>query len=118
MSRTVLLVNDNPVSRRNLAQLLSDEGFRVEQAEDTESAMRLVTTRQFDVVVSGYVVHGQFTGIDILRACPKSGKVLYTAFPPERTQPLAKSLGALLVSKPAPFENLLKAIQIASSTNA
>jgi two-component system response regulator ResD len=111
MSRTVLLVNDNAVSRRNLAQFLADEGYVVEQAEDAEQALKLLSSREFDVVIAGYVVRGQCVGVDIFRACPASGKIMYTSYPAENVQPVAESIGALLVRKPAPFEELLHAVR-------
>lgn len=44
--RLLLLVEDNPLLRATLAEALADAGFEVLQAEDAESALRMIAEHE------------------------------------------------------------------------
>jgi DNA-binding response OmpR family regulator len=48
----ILLVEDDPTSRRSIAVFLRLTGYEVYDAEDGEMALSLLSSRQFDVVIS------------------------------------------------------------------
>ncbi|MEN9278035.1 MAG: response regulator, partial [Thermostichus sp. DG_1_5_bins_95] len=50
-SPTVLLVDDDPSTRRYLAHLLTHEGYQVVQAEDGEQALALYFQMQPQIVL-------------------------------------------------------------------
>jgi CheY-like chemotaxis protein/anti-sigma regulatory factor (Ser/Thr protein kinase) len=69
-SRRILLVDDHPDTRRVLARLLARLGHRVETAGDMASAMALVNTVQFDVLISDIGLPDG-SGTDLMRAVHK-----------------------------------------------
>lgn len=56
MRPRILIVEDDPVARRNLSVLLSDEGYEVDQAADGIQALELLGRRAFDLVLSDIVM--------------------------------------------------------------
>ena len=64
MSCTLLLVEDDPLSRRNLSLFLQQSEHTVYQAESGEVALQLMARIDFDVVVSDLRLPGRISGID------------------------------------------------------
>ena len=67
MAPSVLLVEDSSPARRNLAIFLERAGYQVAQADTGEHALRLlVTSGNFDVVVSDLRMPGMINCLDVL----------------------------------------------------
>ena len=67
MARSVLLVEDSSLARRNIATFLERAGYQVAQADTGEDALRLLqTSGNFDVVVSDLRMPGMINGLDVL----------------------------------------------------
>lgn len=66
----VLIVDDDPVTRRFVRSLLSEQGYLVDVAEDGEQAIALATARRPDLIVSDLVMpyRDGFSVIATLRA--------------------------------------------------
>ena len=64
----VLFVDDEPGSRESLTLLLEYEGYQVESVSDGENAIRLLSSNNYDVVITDLFLPG-VCGIDILKAC-------------------------------------------------
>ena len=115
MSCNLLLVEDNPLSRRNLAMFLQQAEFTVHQVENGEDALDLISRVQFDIVISDFRLPGRVNGLDVLKYqnYMSSGKrlILITAFGSEQAQAEAAAAGARYLEKPISLRALLDTIQ-------
>ena len=115
MPDTILLVEDDRTSRRTLAAFLRLTGHEVYEAEDGEIAISLLTSTQFDIVISDLNLPGEINGIDILdrlkRIPRKVDAILITGAGSDEIKTRAKSLGAAYMEKPIQLRELEKTIQ-------
>jgi DNA-binding response OmpR family regulator len=115
MADSILLVEDDRTSRRNLATFLRMTGYEVHEAEDGEIALGLLTSTQFDVVISDFNLPGNLNGIDILDALKtlphKVDGILITGTGSDQIESRAKSLGAAYMEKPIQLRELEKTIE-------
>ena len=111
----ILLVEDDPISRRNIAVFLRLAGYEVYEAEDGEFALKLLSRMQFDVVISDLNLPGKLKGIDILAALKtpprRINAILITGTGSDDVKSRAKSLGAAYMEKPVQLRELEKTIQ-------
>jgi DNA-binding response OmpR family regulator len=115
MADSILLVEDDRTSRRNLAAFLRLTGYKVYEAEDGEIALSLFTSTQFDVVISDLNLPGDLSGIDILNALKNLSRkvdgILITGTGSDEIKSRAKSLGAAYMEKPIQLRELEKTIE-------
>ena len=111
----ILFVEDDAVSRRSIAQFLRLSGYEVHEAENGEAALRLLSTMQFDAVISDLNLPGKLNGIDILAALKTITRriraILITGRGSEETKRKANSLGAAYLEKPVQLQELETALQ-------
>jgi CheY-like chemotaxis protein len=111
----ILLVEDDPTSRRNIAVFLKLTGYEVYEAENGEAALSLLSRLQFDVVISDLNLPGKLNGIDILDALKtiprKIDAVLITGTGSDEIKSRADSLGAVYMEKPVQLKELARTIQ-------
>jgi len=63
----VLVVEDDPQVRRVMEDTFADAGYQVEAAEDLETGLKLIQSREFDIIVAdGRLRDG--TGVEIADA--------------------------------------------------
>ena len=62
----ILFVDDEPGSRESLTLLLEHEGYLVDSASNGEEALRLLSKKSYDVVITDLFLPG-VSGIDILK---------------------------------------------------
>lgn len=115
MSCNLLLVEDNPLSRRNLAMFLQQAEFTVHQVDNGEAAMELISRVKFEVVITDLRLPGKVNGLDVLKYQNDMGSgkrlILITAFGSEQAQVEAAAAGALYLEKPISLRGLLDTIQ-------
>ena len=79
----VLLVDDEPSITRSIARLLRRSGFEIETVNDPESALQLLSTRSFSVIVSDQRMP-QGSGVELLEVCsreyPSMTRILLTGY--------------------------------------
>jgi DNA-binding NtrC family response regulator len=105
----LLFVEDEAISRFQLTQFLTGEGFTVVPVCTGEEALKLFRTENFDAVLTDFKLAGAVTGIDVLEAferfSPAKGRMLITGYPAHELQ--AESIRALYVPKPVQLDDLL-----------
>ncbi len=111
----VLVVDDERASRLNIIDLLTMEHFTVEEAEDGESALRLITTQPFDVVLLD-IRMPKMNGLDVLKQVKKSHPnlpiIMFTAIGTSERAIEAMKMGAFdYVAKPFDVEELLAIVR-------
>lgn len=115
MPTRVLLVEDDTVTRRNIATYLRRSQFDVEEASNGEEAVRLITAiDEYDVVVSDLRMPGMANGIDVLtfqqRISPGTACILVTGFGSDQLQRQAQAMGVVYLEKPLSLPDLLSTI--------
>ena len=111
----ILFVEDDAVSRRSIAHFLRLCGYEVYEAEDGETALRLLSVMQVDIVISDLNLPGRLNGIDILdclKTIPrKVDAILITGTGSDDARARAHSLGAAYMEKPLRLDELQNTIQ-------
>jgi two-component system, OmpR family, response regulator len=111
----ILFVEDDRPSRRNIALFLRLSGYEVYEAEDGEAALGLLSTMQFDVVISVLNSPGEISGIDILDVLKtiqrKIDGILVTGRCSDEIKTRVDSLGAAYMEKPLQLRELEETIQ-------
>jgi DNA-binding NtrC family response regulator len=107
--RTVLVAEDEHLTRWSVAESLREENYEVEEASNGQKAIALINAKPFDAVITDYHMPGTINGIDVLRhydrRAPGKTKVLITA--EIGAQQELKAIGGILVSKPFLLEDLV-----------
>ena len=103
MACNVLLVEDDPLSRRNLTIYLQQSAHNVIQTDTGEAAVELMSQVDFDVVISDLRLPGRINGMDVLRhhsqMHPGRRLILLTAFGSDETRAEAEAVGRTLLRK-------------------
>ena len=83
MSRSILVVEDDELMRSFLIQILRDEGYRVQSAEDGKEGLEKIRDGDFDLVVTDLKMP-KLSGIDLMRGIQKEKPdirwIIITAF--------------------------------------
>ena len=84
MPCNVLLVEDEPIARRNITHALRRAAHNVYEAESGEAALDLMARVSFDSVISDLRLGGRLNGLDVLKhqnaIAPGKRLLLITAF--------------------------------------
>ena len=116
MSGTILLVDDNRLSRQNIAGFLSRFGYSVTEAETGEDAIQIIKDiDNFDVVITDLRMPGSVNGLDVLQfqAGIRKGtcSILVTAFGSDQIRDRVQALGGFYMDKPIRLTQLLQQIK-------
>jgi two-component system cell cycle sensor histidine kinase/response regulator CckA len=111
----LLIVDDERSIRVTLAEFLRREGYEVESAEDTETAMALLEHGSFDAVVTDIILPG-LCGLELLRrireTAPDVPVIVMTGEPSVETAAEAVRAGALdYISKPIGKQAVVRAVK-------
>lgn len=93
----ILVIDDSPIIRDMLVEILTDAGYRVDTAEDGEQGSAMARDREYIVILCDVhmpKLNGLETVRDILRYKPKSKIIMTDSFPDKLAQ-TARSEGAL-----------------------
>ena len=115
MNERILIVEDEPILRANLCELLTREGYEVEGAGDGETALRMALDQGFAAVVSDIRLPGM-DGMTLLKRLaaerPETFMILTTAFASVETAVEALRFGAFdYLIKPVMFEDLTRKLR-------
>lgn len=118
MPCNILLVEDEPMARRNISTFLQTFNHNVHQAETGEAALGLISQIKFDGVISDFRLSGRVNGIDVLKRqqqmSPGKPLILITAFGSDRIQSEAQAMGAIYIEKPLSLWQLLEYVEARS----
>lgn len=106
----ILLIEDDPIQRTYLKELLITSGHTVVEADDGEPAITMLDEQPFDVVITDYKLK-KVNGMLILQHIQKKGLlckvVMLTAFSNTQDAVFAMKLGAYdYLSKPLNYDEL------------
>jgi DNA-binding NtrC family response regulator len=115
MCKTILIAEDEKLLRESLAEILTEEGYRVKQASNGKEAYDLVVKESFDLVLSD-VRMPEMDGIELLeklrQLAPQTPVVILTAFGTVNSAVQAMQAGAAdYLLKPVQFDDVLLRIE-------
>jgi PAS domain S-box-containing protein len=101
---TVLAVEDNASLRRVVVRQLTELGYRVLEAEDVQTALRVLESEPVDLLFTDIVMPGGTSGYELARTalsgCPEIKIVLTSGFPEHKIAGDANAPNLRLLSKP------------------
>jgi len=110
----VLVVDDEPLIRFDLAEFLRKKQHEVDEARNGKTALDLIPIKSYDAVISDYWIPGELTGVDVLdyfhRRYPEKVKVLITAYGTDEIRGQVQALGGVFLRKPFLFGDILRAL--------
>src|SRR6185295_4959426 len=115
MQGTILIAEDESLPRKNICQLLEEEGYRVYEAADGKSALEIVDNFDLDLILTDLKMPGA-DGMEVLKhareVSPQTLVVLMTAYASVDTAVQALRQGAQdYILKPVVFEDVLRKVQ-------
>jgi DNA-binding NtrC family response regulator len=110
----ILLIENNELSRRNMAAYLESFGYSVTETGDGEEAVKLIQDIKYDVVITDLQLECRVNGIEILmhhkKASPEARSILMTGFGSDDAKAQAASLNAIYLEKPIQLGDLINLV--------
>jgi NADPH-dependent glutamate synthase beta subunit-like oxidoreductase/NAD-dependent dihydropyrimidine dehydrogenase PreA subunit len=108
--KPILVVDDEAIVRESLRDWLTDDGYKVETAEDGEAALKAIDQQDFGVAILDLMLPGK-NGIEVLREAkeksPHLKGIIITAYASVPTAVEAMKNGAIdYLSKPVQINQL------------
>lgn len=121
MGIKVLIVDDEPIFREPIAELLRENGFIVDEESSAQGAIKRFKKQKFDLLLTDMVMSGM-NGVQLIKefhkAFPNTEAIVMSAFGTEATKNKLDSIGAFgYIDKPVKLENLLKMVHGAKKSN-
>lgn len=122
MSRSVLIIDDEPLMRVSTLDALLAEGFEVQEASNGEEGIQKIQTGQYDVVITDLKMPGS-DGLQVMQACkarsPETEVIVITAHGSVDTAVQAMKLGAYdYITKPFSIDELLLTVDRATKVQS
>ncbi len=97
MTRSVLIIDDEPLMRLSMLDALTAEGYEAHEASNGEEGLKKIETRRYDVVMTDLKMPGS-DGLQVVRTCkacsPETEVIVMTAHGSVDTAVQAMKLGA------------------------
>jgi DNA-binding response OmpR family regulator len=118
MAQKILIVDDNPTTRSELAKLLADAGFDTMTAATVPDAMRMLTTTPPHLLITEIRLDS-YNGLHLIAMAPKPiPAVVITGYADRAVEADARRLGAEYLSKPVSPGELYATVHRALSAAA
>jgi DNA-binding NtrC family response regulator len=115
MPCNVLLVEDEPIARRNITHVLRRAAHTVHEVDSGEAALGLMDRMSFDSVISDLRLPGRINGLDVLKhhhaTAPGGRLLLITAFGSDAVRSATEAMGAVYMEKPLALSEVLMIIE-------
>ncbi len=116
MAQTVMIVEDDPATRRLYRFLLSNSGYTVLEAEDGQAALERLAVDSCEMIITDMNMP-RMSGIDLVRTLRQKNSDVYvimvTAFGTPETERHAFRAGVNeYLTKPFDFEELEHRVQV------
>src|SRR5713101_3887297 len=111
MSKNILIVEDDDVARRGLAELLTHAGYNVLFSGTFEEGRRIMLEQTPDLLIADIRL-GDFNGLQLLVDRPRSvPTIIVTGFHDEVLKAESVRLGAAYIVKPLYFPAFLAVLE-------
>ena len=121
MKREILIVDDEPLMREPIAEILRSDGFFVEEASQGTEALKKLGKKDFDLMITDVLMPGM-NGIELIRelhkVSPATEAIVFSAFGTEATRDKLERMGAFgYLDKPVRREILLEMVVAGIKSN-
>ena len=121
MGRKVLLVDDEPIFREPIAEILREDGFFVKEESKAQDAVNTFKKQNYDLLITDMVMPGM-NGVQLIKAIhkisPAMEAVVISAYGTDATKDKLNQLGAYgYLDKPVMKERLLSVTHDAIKSN-
>ena len=110
----VLVVEDETVNREIMAEALTDAGFRVDEAESADEALRLLKADGYQLLVTDIHMPGSVDGVGLAQQAhtthPRMPIVFVTGRPDVLTRLKGSGIPGGLLAKPFGLEELVRVV--------
>lgn len=110
MATSILLVDDDPETRKALAELLRARGLVVDEARDGREALERLAARRPSVVVTDLVMP-EMSGWDLVREMKQSAALTHIPVVVLSASAPGEIGADVRLRKPCPFSRILSAIR-------
>ncbi len=122
MTRSVLIIDDEPLMRLSMLDALRAEGYETQEASNGEEGLKKTKASRYDVVVTDLRMPGS-DGLQVVRMCkersPDTAVIVMTAHGSVDTAVQAMKLGAHdYITKPFSVDALLLTVRRATEVQA
>ena len=112
---SILVIEDDRLTRLSLAMFLRIRGHAVYEASDGEKALTLLSSMAFDFVISDLHLPGKLNGIDILNLAKsfahKVQAIMISGDCSQIAKDKADALGAVYIEKPIVLKEIARIIE-------
>ena len=112
----VLVVEDETINREIMAEALADAGFRVDEADSADEALRLLDADGYQLLVTDIHMPGGMDGIDLAQeahsAHPQMPIVFVTGRPDVLTRLKGSGIPGGSLAKPFGLEELVRVVSL------
>jgi len=121
MKRHLLIVDDEPMCRGPIAEILRLSGYIVEEASSGKEALKILEKKEFNVIISDVLMPGM-NGIELLRAVqdlsPATETIVLSAHGTEATKDKLGRMGIFgYLDKPVRADSLVAMVKDAMKSN-
>jgi DNA-binding NtrC family response regulator len=121
MKRNLLIVDDEPLFREPMAEILRLNGFIVEEASSGKEALKIMEKKEFKVIISDVLMPGM-NGIELIREVrnlsPATETIVLSAHGTEATKAKLGRMGIFgYLEKPVSADSLLAMVKNATKSN-
>jgi len=110
----ILVVDDDPATRRALDRILTSKGYTVRVATDGEDALRILEQESFDLAILDYImpgVSGAVVGMHLRERWP-SVRIIYSSGYAQIDDSIAAtSRGTHFIAKPVDAQKLVELVR-------
>ncbi|TFH02707.1 MAG: sigma-54-dependent Fis family transcriptional regulator [Calditrichales bacterium] len=115
MKSKILVVDDEKAIRESVSLVLSEEGYETEIASNGTEALKILTERDFDILITDLKMP-EMDGIELiknsLKICPQTSVIIITAHASVESAIEALRIGAFdYILKPFDFDDLIMKVQ-------
>ena len=113
----ILVVDDHPAIRATMNEILIDEGFQTEVAENGKEALELCLSQEFNFVLMD-IQMPEMNGVEVFKKLKEKNKrlpkfIFFSAYSTPELQEQAVSLGAYaFLTKPIRVEKILELLRL------
>ena len=110
----VLVVEDEAITRSVMVEVLIDAGFQVDEADNSDDALKLLDADGYTLLVTDVHMPGDLDGIDLAGHAqhhkPQLPVVFVSGRPDVYARLRATGIKGLALAKPFPLEDLVAAV--------
>lgn len=117
----VLVVDDEPMYRENLQEVISEQGHDVETAQDGRSAIEVAERFCPDVLIVDWMLQNDLSGLEVSESLresnPRLTTIIITGYPAQELRTRAEKSGVFaFLEKPFELDDIRETVRRATKS--